>query len=78
MEWKAESTLRGIELACHLFASQATALRPGLADEAASLVCEAFVEGVMNAPARHAPERIIDGSVVDELIGMLLRYLTTR
>ena len=78
LDWKAESSRRGIDLARQLFERHADELRGGLNHDAAALICSTCVESVMNAAARHAPQRIVDGSIIHELIAMLLRYLTPR
>jgi len=75
LDWKAESTRRGVALARQLIERHADELLPGLDRDAAAFVCSTCVEGVMNAAARHTPERIVDGSIIQELLALLLGYL---
>lgn len=76
LDWKTENTKRGVDLARRLLEQHANELRPGLDRDSAALVCSTCVEGVMNAAARLSPERIVDGSIVHELLALLLGYLT--
>lgn len=78
LDWKAESTQRGIDLARQLFERHAGELRPDLDRATAAFMCSTCVEGVMNAAARMAPGHIVDGSIADELAAMLRGYLTGR
>lgn len=76
LDWKSESTRRGVAIARLLIERHATEVRPGLDRDAAAFVCSNCVEGVMNAAARQAPERIVDGSIIHELVALLVGYLS--
>lgn len=78
LDWKADSTRRGIDLASLLIARHAAELRSGLDRDMAAIVCATCVEGVMSAAARVSPERIVDGSIAQELCSLLLGYLGKR
>lgn len=75
LDWKSESTRLGIDLAQRLIDNHADELRPDVDRDAAAFVCCTCVEGVMNAAARQAPERIADGSIRRELHSLLIGYL---
>lgn len=75
LDWKAETTQRGVALARLLLDRHAGELRPDLDRDVAAFLCTTCVEGAMNAAARQAPERIADGSIVRELSTLLLGYL---
>jgi AcrR family transcriptional regulator len=75
LDWKAGSTRRGIALARLLIDRHADEVRPGLDQDAAAFICSTCVEGVMNAAARQAPTRIVDGTIAQELLALLLGYL---
>ncbi len=78
LDWKAENTRRGIELARALLARHRGELRQDLDLDTAAFVCAACVEGVMNAAARHSPQRIGDGSIAAELRKLIGQYVRRR
>ena len=78
LDWKAENTRRGVDLARRLIDRHTGELRADIDRNAAAFLCSTCVEGVMNAAARQAPDRIIDGSILHELRSLLLGYLRHR
>jgi AcrR family transcriptional regulator len=76
LDWKADTTERGIAVAQSLLEAHIGEVRPGLDVNAAAFLISTAVEATVNAAWRQRPHSISDGSLERDLTSLVYKYVT--
>ena len=76
LDWKADTTERGMAVAQGLLEAHVREVRPGLDVNSAAFLISTVVEAAVNAAWRQRPQSVPDGSLERELTSLVYRYVT--